>query len=123
MDDRQQEKTYCQMAAEYVARGESIPPGIAKLAIEEDPEAIKFSQSPDSWKADRDAYLTGRWSQLANLQQIWAERVIRYAFLVNAGGAVAMLTFMGDRTSGLHNCKFNNETGAIGARSFTAFRA
>ena len=56
---------------------------------------MKFSDTPPEFVTTRDAYIKERWEQLAELQQIWSERVIRYLMLVNAGGAVAVLAFMG----------------------------
>lgn len=56
---------------------------------------MKYSETPEDFKPIRDAYITERWSQLAELEQTWGERAVRYLFLVNAGGAIAVLTFMG----------------------------
>ena len=59
---------------------------------------MKYSEAPEAVKTQRSEYIKARWEQLADLQKMWIERIYRYLFLINAGGAVAILTFMGSRS-------------------------
>jgi uncharacterized integral membrane protein len=60
---------------------------------------MKHSEATAEVRAQRADYVKGRWEQLADLQKMWIERVIRYLFIINSGGAVAMLTFMSSHTA------------------------
>jgi len=42
-------------------------------------------------------HINVRWSQLYHLEKEWADKAVDYLFLVNSGGAIAMLGFIGAR--------------------------
>ena len=46
------------------------------------------------WKQQR-SYINQRWGQLYELEKEWGKEAIKYLMLVNAGGAVATLSFIG----------------------------
>lgn len=46
------------------------------------------------WKQQR-GHIDQRWGQLYELEKEWGKEVIKYLMLVNAGGAVATLSFIG----------------------------
>lgn len=46
------------------------------------------------WKQQR-TYINQRWGQLYELDKEWGKEAIKYLLLVNAGGAVATLSFIG----------------------------
>ena len=57
------------------------------------------------WLAEKqkneNAYISSRWSQLYELQKEWGTLAVKYIILLNSGGAVATLGFIG--TSGASN--------------------
>lgn len=42
-------------------------------------------------------HINRRWGQLYNLSSEWSNKCINYLFLVNSGGSIAMLSFIGAR--------------------------
>lgn len=61
----------------------------------QDPDAQLLSETPDELRPARIAYVRERWKQLADAQKSRGEGAVRYLMLINAGGAVAVLSFMG----------------------------
>lgn len=58
---------------------------------------MKYSDenlSPDL-RNSRDNHINNRWSQLYSLSKDSGESVIKYLFATNAGGAIAVLTYLG----------------------------
>jgi hypothetical protein len=56
---------------------------------------MKHSETPGNLKAFRTNYLDKRWAQLNGLVGDYADGVIKYLFLINSGGVVAIMSFMG----------------------------
>jgi len=56
---------------------------------------MKFSETDEQLRTERLNYIRTRWDQLNLLSKDALERIIKYLVLVNAGGAVAMLSFLG----------------------------
>lgn len=44
-------------------------------------------------------HIDRRWRQLYELEKEWGERVLKYLFLTNSGGAIATLSFLGASSS------------------------
>jgi hypothetical protein len=56
---------------------------------------MPFSQEPPAVQQHRFGYISQRWSQLNSLVKEWTDKAINFLTLTNAGGAVAVLSFMG----------------------------
>jgi hypothetical protein len=56
---------------------------------------MPFSQELDHVRQFRFGYINARLSQLNQLTKEWGDKAINYVMLTNAGGAVAVLSFMG----------------------------
>lgn len=56
---------------------------------------MKFSDDSPEHREANIGYANERWRQLYNVQSDWATEGIKYLMLVNSGGAVAMLAFLG----------------------------
>lgn len=56
---------------------------------------MKYSEDTDEHRKANIAYIDERWKQLCGLEVEWAAEGIKYLLLVNAGAAVAVLTFHG----------------------------
>lgn len=50
---------------------------------------------PDDRRLQREKYLSDRWLQLNTLGKEWGDRAAKYLLMTNAGGAIAMLSFLG----------------------------
>ena len=60
---------------------------------------MKYSKTAPQLLAERLKYIEGRWGQLNSLSKDAADRAIKHLTLINAGGAVAMLSFLGTSTA------------------------
>src|SRR6266568_7268127 len=56
---------------------------------------MPFSQEPDHVRQYRFNFISARWAQLNQLTKEWTDKAISFLMLTNAGGAVAVLSFMG----------------------------
>ena len=56
---------------------------------------MPFSQELDHVRQYRFNFISARWAQLNQLTKEWSDKAISYLMLTNAGGAVAVLSFMG----------------------------
>lgn len=56
---------------------------------------MKYSDTEQPLLGERLKYITDRWTQLNHLTKDISDRAIAYLTLTNAGGAVAMLSFLG----------------------------
>jgi len=56
---------------------------------------MPFSQEPAFVQQQRFGFISTRWSQLDGLVKEWTDKAISFLMLTNAGGAVAVLSFMG----------------------------
>jgi hypothetical protein len=56
---------------------------------------MPFSQEPLLVQQQRFGFISTRWSQLNGLVKEWTDKAISFLMLTNAGGAVAVLSFMG----------------------------
>jgi hypothetical protein len=56
---------------------------------------MPFSQEPPLVQQQRFGFISTRWSQLNGLVKEWTDKAISFLMLTNAGGAVAVLSFMG----------------------------
>lgn len=54
-----------------------------------------YSQLDQAIKEVLNAHINQRWGQLYELEKEWGERVLKYLFLTNSGGAIATLSFLG----------------------------
>lgn len=57
--------------------------------------AVKFSDAPEDTRRQNVEYVSDRWKELAALQRDAAGHATNYLMVTNAGGAVAVLSFMG----------------------------
>jgi hypothetical protein len=48
--------------------------------------------------------VTARWSQINTLRNQWIEKALRFLVLTNAGGAVAVLSFIGNSDEARQRC-------------------
>jgi hypothetical protein len=55
---------------------------------------MPFSQEPDHVRQYRFNLISARWAQLNALTKDWSDKAVSYLMLTNAGGAVAVLSFM-----------------------------
>jgi len=55
---------------------------------------MPFSQEPDPVRQYRFNLISARWAQLNALTKDWSDKAVNYLMLTNAGGAVAVLSFM-----------------------------
>jgi hypothetical protein len=55
---------------------------------------MPFSQEPPHVQQSRFNFISARWAQLNGLTKEWGDKAVRYLMLTNAGGAVAVLSFM-----------------------------
>jgi hypothetical protein len=55
----------------------------------------KYQEFDPQYRERVDRFITDRWNQLNELERDWADKVVRYLFLTNSGGAIAVLTYMG----------------------------
>lgn len=53
------------------------------------------TETPKELLDSRNQYINERWSQLMILQSKYADEIIKYLFLVNSGGAIAVLSYLG----------------------------
>lgn len=60
---------------------------------------MMFSETPEEIRSGRLEYIDQRWRQLHQLEKEQVEVILKYLLLINSGGAVAMLSFMGTATS------------------------
>ncbi len=56
---------------------------------------MAFSREPPHIQQHRFNFISARWAQLNALTKDWSDKAISYLMLTNAGGAVAVLSFMG----------------------------
>lgn len=56
---------------------------------------MKWSETPPESQELRKGYIEGRWKQLSELELDWGNEGAKYLFLINSGGAVAVLSFLG----------------------------
>ena len=56
---------------------------------------MKFSETPEPIRKGRIDYINRRWEQLYELEKEAGLSALQYLFLTNAGGAAAMLAFIG----------------------------
>ncbi|MFZ2641419.1 MAG: hypothetical protein WA117_10510 [Verrucomicrobiia bacterium] len=56
---------------------------------------MKFSHEKPELRVTRLSYVNDRWKQLHELEKEWSERVLKFLFLTNSGGAAAALSFIG----------------------------
>jgi len=56
---------------------------------------MKYSETNEEMRQHRMKYIDERWGQLSNMAQEASQRAVNLLFLINSGGAVAMLSFMG----------------------------
>jgi hypothetical protein len=56
---------------------------------------MPFSQELDHIRQYRFNLISARWAQLNQLTKEWSDKAINYVLLTSAGGAVAVLSFMG----------------------------
>jgi hypothetical protein len=56
---------------------------------------MAFSREPEHVRQFRFNYINARWAQLNALTKDWGDKAVSYMMLTNAGGAVAVLSFMG----------------------------
>ena len=56
---------------------------------------MPFSTEPPGVQQYRFNFINARWAQLNALTGVWANKAIQFLTLTNAGGAVAVLSFMG----------------------------
>lgn len=54
-----------------------------------------FSKQDPLVRQSLDVHINQRWRQLYELEKEWGERSLRYLFLTNSGGAIAILGFLG----------------------------
>src|SRR5437763_196602 len=56
---------------------------------------MPFSQEHPDVQNYRSGIITSRWNQLNTLRNQWVEKALSFLFLTNAGGAAAVLGFLG----------------------------
>ena len=56
---------------------------------------MKYSETPEHLRASRIDYINERWGQLNGLFKDYSDNALKYLFLSNAGGAAAVLGFLG----------------------------
>ncbi len=56
---------------------------------------MPFSQEPPVVQQQQFNFISSRWGQLSTLVKEWTEKAVKFLTLTNAGGAVAVLSFMG----------------------------
>lgn len=56
---------------------------------------MRMSQLPQQQREEANRYIGARWKNLYEVSKQAIDQVIRYLFLVNAGGAIAVLSFLG----------------------------
>jgi hypothetical protein len=57
---------------------------------------MKFSTCPSpEIRNNQINFINQRWKQLYDLEKEWSDNAIKYLFLTNSGGAVAVLSYMG----------------------------
>ncbi len=56
---------------------------------------MKFTEMPHELRVEAIELVNRRWGQLHKLEEDWGERVFKYLLATNAGGAVALLSFLG----------------------------
>jgi hypothetical protein len=56
---------------------------------------MPFSQEQPHFQQYRYGLITARWAQLNALRKEWIDKAVSFLVLTNAGGAVAVLSFMG----------------------------
>lgn len=56
---------------------------------------MKYSETPEDLRSSRIDYINERWGQLNGLFKDYSDHALKYLFLTNAGGAAAVLGFLG----------------------------
>lgn len=75
-----------------------------------------FSDEPEPIKQYRYGLITRRWTELNALRKEWIDKAISFLVLTNAGGAVAVLSFMGtsDKVRAMRGPQFTLICFAVG---------
>ncbi len=59
----------------------------------------KYSELNDKIRKEYCDYIETRWGQLYELQKEWGDKAIKMLFVINAGGAIAILSYMASSNS------------------------
>ena len=61
----------------------------------------KYSELNDKIRKGYCDYIDTRWEQLYELQKEWGDKAIKMLFVINAGGAIAILSYMASSNSAI----------------------
>jgi hypothetical protein len=61
----------------------------------------KYSELDDKTRKRYCDYINTRWEQLYELQKEWGDKAIKMLFVTNAGGAIAILSYMASSNSAI----------------------
>jgi hypothetical protein len=56
---------------------------------------MKFSQVPEPIKSQTEEYIKRRFNEIVSIWNYWLEHCVKFISFMNAGGVIAILTFMG----------------------------